>query len=81
MEFTSAFLPGKGGLVQGIVMTPYFRLSTDRELQYIVAAVDSVLARIKSIELGALEYSFVLEKTVLGEEGEGAQEQKGKLVT
>ena len=73
MEFTSVFLPGKGSLVQVIVMTPHCRLNTDTELQYMVAAVDSVMARIKSIELGALEYNFVLEKTVLGEEG--AQEQ------
>ena len=77
MEFTSAFLPGKhkGSLAQVIVMTSLCRLNTDTELQYMVAAVDSVLARIKSIELGALEYSFSLEKTVLGEVEEGAQEQ------
>ena len=41
------------------------RLTTDTELEYMAAAVDSVMARIKSIQWGAMEYNFTLEKSVL----------------
>eukprot|EP00091_Calanus_sinicus_P024842 TRINITY_DN9138_c0_g1_i1.p1 TRINITY_DN9138_c0_g1~~TRINITY_DN9138_c0_g1_i1.p1 ORF type:complete len:163 (-),score=57.83 TRINITY_DN9138_c0_g1_i1:97-585(-) len=41
------------------------RLTTDTELQYMVTAVDSVMARTKNIDWGSLEYSFALERSVL----------------
>lgn len=42
------------------------RLTTDSELQYITAAVDSVLAKIKGVEWAAFDYSFTLEQSVVG---------------
>eukprot|EP00090_Calanus_glacialis_P019757 TRINITY_DN30299_c0_g1_i8.p1 TRINITY_DN30299_c0_g1~~TRINITY_DN30299_c0_g1_i8.p1 ORF type:complete len:170 (-),score=61.67 TRINITY_DN30299_c0_g1_i8:76-585(-) len=49
------------------------RLTTDTELQYMVTAVDSVMARMKNIEWGALEYSFALERSVLETQGMGEE--------
>jgi len=74
-------LPGRGGgnlpaparqnstpsnPLAGVQFTLSPRLTTDTEIQYITAAVDSVMARVKGIEWAAFEYNFNLEQSVLG---------------
>ena len=52
-------------LLDGVHFSLSPRLSMDTHLQYMATAVDSVMARLTSIEWGALEYNFNLEKSVL----------------
>eukprot|EP00092_Neocalanus_flemingeri_P011669 GFUD01012574.1.p1 GENE.GFUD01012574.1~~GFUD01012574.1.p1 ORF type:complete len:171 (-),score=62.15 GFUD01012574.1:56-568(-) len=51
--------------LDGVHFALSHRLTTDTELQYMATAVDSVMARLKSIEWASLEYNFTLERSVL----------------
>jgi len=51
--------------LNGVTFTLSPRLTQDRELEYITAAVDSVLAKMGGIDWSAYEYSFGLEQSVL----------------
>jgi len=51
--------------LSGVTFTLSPRLTQDRELEYITAAVDSVLAKMGGIDWAAYEYSFGLEQSVL----------------
>jgi len=51
--------------LDGVLFTLSPRLKTDSELEYMTAAVDSVMAKIEGLDWGAFEYSFALERTVL----------------
>jgi len=66
--------PGPGKLMRrvsekhplsGVQFTLSPRLTQDTELQYISAAVDSVMSKINNIDWGMFEYSFGLEQSVL----------------
>merc|ERR1712080_150280 len=51
--------------LSGVTFTLSPRLTQGRELEYITAAVDSVLTKMGGIDWAAYEYSFGLEQSVL----------------
>ena len=52
-------------LLDSVPVSLSTRLTMDMEVQHVVTVVDSVLDKLNRIEWKILEYSFVLEKTVL----------------
>jgi len=51
--------------LDGVVFTLSPRLKTDGELEYMTAAVDSVMAKVKNMEWSAFDYNFSLERSVV----------------
>jgi len=51
--------------LEGVHFRLSSRLSTEDKLQYMVTVMDSVLKKVNSIEWEAMEYNFVLEKTLM----------------
>ena len=52
-------------LLDSVPVSLATRLNMDMEVQHVVTVVDSVLDKLNRIEWKSMEYSFVLEKTVL----------------